>query len=765
MLGVAVPSLKAGGGRVAVGGRRRPLARGREGAVRASCPHLPGRSCWRPRVPPRRPRDMPEEAGFPPAKRFRPGSGPPSRAGSFRPGGRVVMLLTPGSGGKGGGGRRQQPPLVQPSVSPYPEAVELQRRSLPIFQARGQLLAQLRNLDCAVLIGETGSGKTTQIPQYLYEAGISRQGIIAVTQPRRVAAISLATRVSDEKRTVLGKLVGYTVRFDDVTSEDTKIKFLTDGMLLREAISDSMLRKYSCVILDEAHERTIHTDVLFGVVKTAQKKRKELGKLPLKVIVMSATMDVDLFSQYFNGAPVLYLEGRQHPIQVFYTKQPQHDYLHAALVSVFQIHQEAPSSQDILVFLTGQEEIEAMSKTCRDIAKHLPDGCPSMVVLPLYASLPYAQQLRVFQGAPKGYRKVIISTNIAETSITITGIKYVVDTGMVKAKKYNPDSGLEVLAVQRVSKTQAWQRTGRAGREDSGICYRLYTEEEFEKFEKMTMPEIQRCNLASVMLQLLAMKVPNVLTFDFMSKPSPDHIQAAIAQLDLLGALEHKEDQLTLTPIGRKMAAFPLEPKFAKTILLSPKFHCTEEILTIVSLLSVDSVLHNPPSRREEVQGVRKKFISSEGDHITLLNIYRTFKNTGGNKEWCKENFVNSKNMTLVTEVRAQLRDICLKKQMSMPILSSRGDMESIRRCLAHSLFMSTAELQPDGTYATTDTHQPVAIHPSSVLFHCKPACVVYTELLHTNKCYMRDLCVVDAEWLYEAAPEYFRRKLRTAKS
>ncbi|KAL4665458.1 hypothetical protein H8959_000077 [Pygathrix nigripes] len=537
---------------------------------------------------------MPEEAGFPPAKRFRPGSGPRSRSGSFPPGRQVVMLLTAGSGGRGGGGgRRQQPPLAQPSASPYPEAVELQRRSLPIFQARGQLLAQLRNLDNAVLIDlETG-----------LEEGSGSPALEALDSP---------------------------------------------------------------------------------------------------VIVMSATMDVDLFSQYFNGAPVLYLEGRQHPIQVFYTKQPQNDYLHAALVSVFQIHQEAPPSQDILVFLTGQEEIEAMSKTCRDIAKHLPDGCPAMLVLPLYASLPYAQQLRVFQGAPKGYRKVIISTNIAETSITITGIKYVVDTGMVKAKKYNPDSGLEVLAVQRVSKTQAWQRTGRAGREDSGICYRLYTEEEFETFDKMTVPEIQRCNLASVMLQLLAMKVPNVLTFDFMSKPSPDHIQAAIAQLDLLGALEHKDDQLSLTPIGRKMAAFPLEPKFAKTILMSPKFHCTEEILTIVSLLSVDSVLHNPPSRREEVQGVRKKFISSEGDHMTLLNIYRTFKNLGGNK---------------------------------------------------------TVPMPPQ------DTHQPVAIHPSSVLFHCKPACVVYTELLYTNKCYMRDLCVVDAEWLYEAAPEYFRRKLRTARN
>ncbi|MEE6469895.1 hypothetical protein FKM82_008809 [Ascaphus truei] len=545
---------------------------------------------------------MSQDPDFPPAKKFKPGSP------SFHINRKGAMLPGP-----------RKPPVP----------VELQRRSLPIYRARAQLIGQLRQLDTAVIIGETGSGKTTQIPQYFYEAGIGRQGTIAVTQPRRVAAISLATRVSEEKKTELGKLVGYTVRFEDLTSEETKVKFLTDGMLLREAIGDPLLRKYSVVILDEAHERTIHTDVLFGVVKAAQKKRRELGKLPLKVNIMSATMDVDLFSQYFNGAPVLYLEGRQHPIQVFYTKQTQSDYLQAALVTVFQIHQEAPSSHDILVFLTGQEEIEAMTKTCRDIAKHLPDSCPQMMVVPLYASLPHSQQLRVFQGAPKGHRKVILSTNIAETSITIAGIKYVVDTGMVKAKKYNPESSLEVLAVQRVSKAQAWQRTGRAGREDSGICYRLYTEDEFEKLEKMTVPEIQRCNLVSVMLQLLVLRVPNVLTFDFMSKPSPDSIRAAIQQLDLLGAVERKEDQIILTPLGRKMAAFPLEPKFSKTILLSPKFHCTEEILTIVSLLSVDSVLHNPPAKRDEVQAVRKKFISSEGDHITLLNIYRAFKNLG----------------------------------------------------------------------------------------------------------------------------------------
>ncbi|XP_030648330.1 ATP-dependent RNA helicase DHX33 [Chanos chanos] len=680
---------------------------------------------------------MPHDPDPPPAKKFKPGS--PFYRLDKKPG----MLL--------------------PKKGNAPTAIDIQRKHLPIYQAKSQLVNQLRQLQNAVLIGETGSGKTTQIPQYLYEAGIGRQGIVAVTQPRRVAAISLAGRVAEEKKTQLGKLVGYTVRFEDVTSSETKLKFMTDGMLLREAIGDPLLLRYTVVVLDEAHERTVHTDVLFGVVKSAQRKRREQNKLPLKVIVMSATMDVDLFSQYFNKSPVLYLEGRQHPIQIYYTKQPQSDYLQAALVSIFQIHQEAPPSHDILVFLTGQEEIEALARTCRDIAKHLPETCGPMTVVPLYAALPPAQQLRVFQPAPKGCRKVTLSTNIAETSITISGVKYVIDTGMVKAKRYNPDSGLEVLAVQRVSKAQAWQRAGRAGREDSGSCYRLYTEEEFDNFANMTVPEIQRCNLAGVILQLLALGVPDVLNFDFMSKPSPESMRMAVEQLELLGAVEKKDDQVTLTALGKKMASFPLEPRFAKTILLSPEFSCTEEVLTIVSLLSVDSVLYNPPAKREEVQAVRKKFICSEGDHMTLLNVYRAFKKVSGNKEWCRENFVNSRNMGLVSEVRAQLRDICVK--MGVKLESSQSDLVNVRRCLAHGLFVNAAELQPDGSYAALDTHQTVSIHPSSVLFQAKPAYVVFNELLHTSRCYMRDLCVVDSDWLQEAAPEYFRRKLRAVKS
>ncbi|WAR07672.1 DHX33-like protein [Mya arenaria] len=357
-------------------------------------------------------------------------------------------------------------------------------------------------------------------------------------------------------------IVGYCVRFDDTTSEQTKIKYMTDGMLLREAISDPLMKRYSVVILDEAHERTIHTDVLFGVVKQAQRKRAKLAMKPLKIIVMSATMDVDHFSKYFNNAPVLYLEGRQYPIKVLYCKQEQSDYLFGALVTLFQIHREAPAQEDVLLFLTGQEEIDSAVKSIRDVSRTLTGDVPSMIICPLYAALPAQQQLKVFQPTPKGCRKVVVATNIAETSITISGVRFVIDSGMVKAKIYNARGGLDLMKVVHVSQAQAQQRCGRAGRESPGTCYRLYTE--------------QQCNLASVVLQLLAMGIHDILHFDFMDKPDTD-----------------------LTVEGRQMSAFPLDPRLSK---------------------------------REQALLARQKFLSSEGDHISLLNVYRAYKGVNGNK-------------------------------------------------------------------------------------------------------------------------------------
>ncbi|XP_029649141.1 ATP-dependent RNA helicase DHX33 [Octopus sinensis] len=634
-----------------------------------------------------------------------------------------------------------------------------ERQELPAYKARNQIISHIQRLSTAIVIGETGSGKTTQVPQYLYEAGLHQNGVIAITQPRRVAAMSISQRVAAERQCNVGELVGYSVRFDDMTSGCTKIKYMTDGMLLREAILDPLLKRYSIVILDEAHERTIHTDILFGVVKAAQKKRNALNRkdVSLKIIIMSATMDVDHFSSYFSSCPVLYLEGRQFPVKLYYTSEHQSDYSFSALVTVFQIHREVPPDEDILVFLTGQEEIESIVKQIRDISKDLIGEAPPMCVYPLYAAQAPIAQLRVFTPAPKGTRKVIVATNVAETSLTIKGIKHVIDSGMVKAKLFNPSIGLDLLKVVRVSKAQAIQRTGRAGRESPGTCYRLYTEQEFESFQPNTLPEIQRCNLSGVVLQMLAMGISDVVNFDFMDKPTTQSIINALDQLNFLGAVEKKE-KIQLTSIGKQMAAYPLDPRLAKVILVAKDFNCLDEILSIVSLLSVDSLVFNPQRQHEEALAARKKFESPEGDFMTYLNILRAYKAGNSNKKWCRENFVNSKNAQMALDVRKQLRTICIDQ--SFQINSSvRDSSAAVRKCLVAGFFMNAAELEKDGSYITLSTRKVCAIHPSSSLFNCKPSYVIYRELVQTTKCYMRDVCVVDPDWLYDAAPNYFKKK------
>ncbi|KAL5010310.1 hypothetical protein ScPMuIL_012615 [Solemya velum] len=638
------------------------------------------------------------------------------------------------------------------------------RRKLPIYPVQNRLVQEVRRLNTVIVIGETGSGKTTQIPQFLFRAEVHRGSQIAITQPRRVAAVTVAKRVAQEMKSELGKLVGYCVRFEDVTSESTRIKYMTDGMLLREAIIDPLMRRYSVVILDEAHERTIHTDVLFGVVKAAQRQRAKKGLKPLKIVVMSATMDVDHFSEYFNSAPVLYLEGRQFPVNVYYSCCTQSDYQFAALVTLGQIHKQAPPNHDVLMFLTGQDEIESMVRFVRDIGRSLEGQAPPIIACPLYAALPPQVQLRVFNRTPPGARKVVIATNIAETSVTIPGIKFVIDPGMVKARVFNPRSGLDLLKVVRISKAQALQRTGRAGRESSGSCYRLYTEQEFDSFKLNTVPEIQKgdlnikrmCSLSSVVLQLMALGISDLIHFDFMDRPSKESIITAVDELHLLGAVE-KREKIQLTALGKQMAAFPLEPRLSKVILVAKEFSCLEEIMSIVSLLSGESVFYTPHKAREEALAARRKFMSTEGDHISLLNIYKTYKSVGGNKNWCMENYIHQRNMKTALDVRNQLREIC--DRQNLPFKSCRDDTVAIRKCLTAGFFMNAAELQREGTYICLSTRRPVSIHPSSSLFRSKPGYVLYNELIQTSKCYMRDLCVVDPDWLYEAAPSHFKRK------
>ncbi|XP_053652138.1 ATP-dependent RNA helicase DHX33 [Cherax quadricarinatus] len=633
-----------------------------------------------------------------------------------------------------------------------------QRSALPIFPARSRLLEELKKSDVVIVIGETGSGKTTQIPQYLHEERWDRKGTICITQPRRVAAITIAKRVAEEMNTNLGGLVGYSVRFEELVSQSTKLKYVTDGMLLREAISDPLLSKYSWIILDEAHERTISTDVLFGIVKGAQKSRKIVAGDPLKVIVMSATMDVDHFSNYFNKCPVLYIEGRQHPVEMFYAREKQEDYILATMSTVFQIHKEAPPQHDILVFLTGQEEIDSVTHSIRQIAKDSSlQEYPKLRVYPLYAALPALQQLDVFRETASGERKIIISTNIAETSVTIPGIRYVVDSGRAKIRTYIPGSGFDVLKVKKISQAQAWQRTGRAGRETSGCCYRAYTLNEFNAMTVNPVPEILRSNLASVILQLVAVGIKNILTFDFIDKPSALHVQQAVEHLSLLGAITLRSETLELTETGKKMAQFPIDPRYAKIILSGPEYGCTDEILTIVAVLSSESIYINPSGKKDVAANTRRKFTSVEGDHITMLKIFRAFKASKENKVWAHENYLNHRNLMYAIAVRKQLVQVCQRCDIS--IVSCQQNFDSVRRCIVAGLFTNVAELQFGGKYITLDTKQEATLHPTSVLFGGKPAYVLFSELVVTGKTYMHINSVVDAQWLYEVAPEYFRKR------
>lgn len=455
-----------------------------------------------------------------------------------------------------------------------------QRKNLPIFEAKQRFLEQVKQNDCVVLIGETGSGKTTQVPQFIQESGLNSK-LIGITQPRRVAAISLSQRVGYESGSE--SKVGYRVRFEDTTGPETKIVYQTDGMLLRESMIDPLLSKYSWIILDEAHERTVNTDILFGVLKSAQDKRKTEK---LKIIVMSATMDALKFSEYFRHCPILYVIGRQHPVNIRHVTETKDDWLTAVMQTIMKIHMESPAQEDILAFLTGQDEIESVSQTLKAALQHNqevdgqveigPQLVKKAIVMPLYAALQVSSQQKVFLPAKPGTRKIILATNIAETSITIPGIKHVIDSCRVKAKVHQASTGLDILRVVKISQAQAAQRAGRAGRDSEGNCYRMLTRQEFDRLDTETVPEIKRCAISTVLLQMLSIGIENIFKFDFLDPPPEDAVQGALRQLELLGAIElNDEENVRLTEIGKQLAIFPLDPKFTKAILAAKDLGCT----------------------------------------------------------------------------------------------------------------------------------------------------------------------------------------------
>ncbi|OAA63074.1 pre-mRNA splicing factor ATP-dependent RNA helicase PRP43 [Cordyceps fumosorosea ARSEF 2679] len=637
------------------------------------------------------------------------------------------------------------------------------RRDLPVHKQRQEFLDKYHSTQILVFVGETGSGKTTQIPQYVVydELPQLNRKLIACTQPRRVAATSVAQRVADEMDVTLGEEVGYNVRFDDMSGPKTVLKYMTDGMLLREAMHDHDMSRYSCIILDEAHERTLATDILMALLKQIAARRPDL-----KIIVMSATLDAQKFQRYFNDAPLLAVPGRTHPVEIFYTPEPEKDYVEAAIRTVLQIHASEPEG-DILLFLTGEDEIE---DSCRKIALEAEElirevDAGPLAVYPLYGTLPPHQQQKIFDKPPPALRKggrpgrkVIISTNIAETSLTIDGIVYVVDPGFSKQKIYNPRIRVESLLVSPISKASAQQRAGRAGRTKPGKCFRLYTEKAFKKeLIEQTHPEILRSNLANTVLELKKLGVEDLVHFDLMDPPAPETMMRALEELNYLACLD---DDGELTALGSLASEFPLDPALAVMLISSPEFYCSNEVLSLTALLSVPQVFVRPANNRKRADEMKAHFSHPDGDHLTMLNVYHAFKGqtAAAAKQWCHEHFLSHRHLNSADSVRAQLKRIMEVQglQLVSTPFEDKNYYTNIRRALLSGFFMQVAMKESSGKiYRTVKDDQAVLIHPSTVL-RTEFDWVVYHEFVLTSKQYIRTCTGIRPEWLLDIAPTYY---------
>ncbi|KAG0142686.1 hypothetical protein CROQUDRAFT_673415 [Cronartium quercuum f. sp. fusiforme G11] len=584
----------------------------------------------------------------------------------------------------------------------------------------------------------------------------------------------------------LGTRVGYTVRFDDCSNSGTKLKYVTDGTLLQELLADRLLSDYDIVVLDEAHERSLRTDMLMGFLKSIQRTRKDLveKKLhfpvdengasvgfparPLKILIMSATLDTGRFSEFFDNAKIVYIQGRQHPVSIFYTQKPQEDFVASAVATSLQIHKNYPPG-DVLVFLPGQEDIESVHTQLIPYAEDLLPSMTQMKICPLYAKLPPAQQQHVFAKAPPHTRKFVLATNVAETSITIPGVAYVIDCGIVKVKRFHSMSGVEELRPEPISQSSANQRSGRAGRESPGKCWRLYTKAKFDSFTKTTEPEIKRSSLSFVVLHLLASGVTDVFQFDFMDPPETDGMRAALIQLHLLGAIDTAGK---LTPLGRQLAKLPLNPPQARCLVASFENDCASDMIDVLALLEhCDTLLINTAATRDQAQEARRRFLHRDGDHMTLLNILRSYDSLlndsrseihvrGEVKTWCRDHFINHKSMSGVLKSRQQLRERC--KRIGLDKLAGKqtkqnddgqGDSERILTSLLSGMPNNTAIQQQDRSYVNIVTRTQIKIHPSSSLHGKGVEAFTYHELVHTSATYARTCSWIKPSWIKDKIP------------
>lgn len=540
----------------------------------------------------------------------------------------------------------------------------------------------------------------------------------------------MAARVAEEVACKLGEEVGYSIRFEDLTSGKTQIKFLTDGLLLREALADPLLSQYSVIMVDEAHERSLSTDVLLGILKKIRKRRSDL-----RIVVSSATLQAETFLRFFGGSTtdgkangstgddvgqIITLEGRMYPVDILFLDEPAENYVEKAVKTIFDIHATEPDG-DVLVFLTGREEIDAAIEMITDRAASLHPKATSILALPLYAGLTTEQQLYVFEAAPENTRKVIVSTNIAEASVTIDGVVYVIDCGFVKLRAFNPRSGIETLTATPVSKASATQRAGRAGRTKPGKCYRLYTEAAYNSLQEATVPEIQRSNLAPTILQLKALGIDNVLRFDFLTPPPSELVVRGLELLYSLGALD---DYAKLTrPLGIRMAELSVEPMMAKVLLSASSYGCLSEMLSIAAMISLQgAVWFHHEGEKKSTETARRRFAADEGDHLTLLNVYQAFVTKGRkDSKWCRDNYLNFKSMMRAVSIRGQVKRYLerfgINVDESLGSQMYQGDTDQIRKCLTAGFFAHAARMQPDGSFRTVGGDVVLHAHPSSLLF------------------------------------------------
>lgn len=646
-----------------------------------------------------------------------------------------------------------------------------QRLTLPAYQHRSELLKIINENQVSIIIGQTGSGKTTQLPQIIYESLANPNStekndikMIGITQPRRVAATSIAARVAQETDTKLGSLVGYAVRFEDETSQQTKIKYMTDGILLREMTQDPDLSKYGCIIMDEAHERSLNTDILLGLMRLLLQRRGDL-----KLIITSATMEQGKFTRFFGDAPVYIIPGRTFPVDVKYADYCCDDYVESAVKEVLKVHLGNDiDSGDVLVFMTGQEDIETCCQLIQEKINMLDtdvndeeDKVKPLEILPIYSSLPPERQSLIFRPRRKGHRKCIIATNIAETSLTVDGIIYVIDCGFAKVKVYNPSIGLESLAITPISAANAKQRAGRAGRTAPGTCIKLYTEsaEENEMYQS-SIPEIQRTNLSNTLLLLKSLGINDILKFPFLDPPPR---QSIIASLYELWSLEALDNFGNLTTLGRKMTSFPLTPPLSKLLILSSQRGCSQEMVIIVSMLSLPSPYLRPTQRQKEADLARERFLVPESDHMSLLNVYQSWLHHKKSMQWCRLNFLNHRTLVKAEEIKNQLEQIMASARLSL--VSTGSDWTILRECIAASYYHQSATLSPSchSTYLHNLTGLELKLHPTSALYGMAsiPRYIVYHELLFTTKQFISGVTAVEGRWLVNYGRAYFDKKIK----